>query len=743
MIIRKKYNLGGTNEDNNTTDMGSALGMGEKTKSGASEPSKPTTTNQSAYVTSTTPSPSAPKQPQQQKPARSGMFTNIKKYIERNRPSTVRMGQGLAQDAASRSKSIQDAIKKQQTDFRSRVEASRKKIEEAGQFGSEMVDTASNVISTPQVESQIKDINKRISNFQFTPDNDPRKYRANKAFADYEDFLKSYQQPTGDLNNQQLEDNLDFEKFVESQYGDNYDIPFIPYYNKVKEIADQRRNLQMELINLNNKLQNSPKTAGELAEYEQDIKRFNDLVSGAERYDNVLFNLSNQERATQDLMSRAQKLATLQGRREALRDVFGKRGSYTQGQSSLDNMLITNNQRLVDDIVKSASLEAKNAQEFLQDAYNKGRISQDQLRIENNKLAQDLQDKVSNAQLELEEGSELYRGLVKSLDEIEARLENGTYTEEDLVKKSEIENSMANYEGNVGLRGRARTGEGTFLRSIKDKIDTSFFYPYSKSKSSGEPLTDAELDYLGFKKDLLGEGTGYYNTSVSDKVNDMLRNIQIDPDTFGIQDVATLDDVARAQFLARLGGTSQEELDDYLLNEYGLGSSDLETIQDKYTMAEGDEYLTSKEELSSNDIKAITEISKAVGEDQQKVVDLMSNLKNVTNQMLKRERELKDQMNRSGWMGTGTYDAYISDRNRADSIRKSLLARLGSSVITSEGISDSDKFDAINTIEQNTKLPSKIGFVPPPRNIHIGGKSTGSRIFDEGKRFVRRVKDLF
>lgn len=693
MRIRKKYNLGGTNEDNNTTDMGSALGMGEETKSETSEPSKPTTTNQSAYVTSTTPSPSAPKQPQQQKPARSGMFTNVKKYIERNRPSTARMGQGLAQDAASRNKSIQDAITKQQTDFRSRVEASRKKIEEAGQFGSGVVDTASNIISTPKVESQIKDVNRRISNFQYTPENDPKNY-----LSAYDDFLNSYQQPTGDLNNQQLEDNLDFGRFVESQYGEDYRTD----YNELRDIADQRRNLQMELINLNNRLQNSPTTAGELAEYEQDIERFNNLVSGAERYDNVLFNLNNQERATQDLKNRAQKLATLQGRREALRDVFGKRGNYTQGQSSLDNMLITNNQRLVDDVVRSAKLEAKKAQEFLQDAYNKGRISQDQLRRENNKLVQDLQDKVSNAQLELEEGSELYRGLVESLDEIEARLENGTYTEEDLVKKAEIENSMANYEGNVGLRGRARTGEGTFLRSIKDKID------------SGEALTEAELDYLGFEKDLLGEGTGYYNTSVSDRVSDMLRNIQIDPDTFGIQDVATLDDVARAQFLARLGGTSQEELDDYLLNEYGLGSSDLETIEDKYTMAEGDEYLTSKGELSSNDIEAIKEISEAVKADQATVKGKLEELNSAMFFLNSSHRWLTSEAKKGHHFAPEHWNNYINRYNKVNKLREQLLGSLGSSVISSEGLSDSEKLEALNKVISSTQPPKKIANRPPP-----------------------------
>ena len=140
------------------------------------------------------------------------------------------------------------------------------------------------------------------------------------------------------------------------------------------------------------------------------------------------------------------------------------------------------------------------------------------------------------------------------------------------------------------------------IKSIQDKL------------ASGQGLSPEEMAVLGItEEDMLIKTP-----------EEMLRNIQINPESFGIQDVATSTDVARAEALARLSG--REDTDAFFANEMGIDPEAMKRIQARGTIQDGQDFATSYEELSDFEKKALEGVRGTVKEQQQAVKKLSNDI---------------------------------------------------------------------------------------------------------------------
>ena len=73
------------------------------------------------------------------KKAKSGMFTNIRKYINQNRGGGQRMSQAINKNVSNEASNIRQAIGKQQGDFMSRVNQNRQRMQDARGFGEQIL----------------------------------------------------------------------------------------------------------------------------------------------------------------------------------------------------------------------------------------------------------------------------------------------------------------------------------------------------------------------------------------------------------------------------------------------------------------------------------------------------------------------------------------------------------------------------------------------------------------------------
>lgn len=580
------------------------------------------------------------------KRAKSGMFTNLRKYINQNQAGAQNISSRLQQNASQENTKIQQAISKQKNDFASRVDSNRNRMQQAQQFGQQAVQQASAQESMPYLQQQAADKQERIDSFQ--PIN-------NQQVLDYQNYLQknqqgpmnfsqfadqnlgvtqnqqqlqqqqqTYQQEQDSLRNsiQNYGQNIDLnqafgqearmadfltgggggynsiyynqdqfnQKLLEGdediyryaqqkadqdaqtvQSMEEYVNRFYPnateqqinqsfpgyseaknrlesfqslkaqrdvrdqalqtqnetrdrlaglqdQYNRAQEqqrLFENKQQLEGELSQIQNKIDNAPEQLTE-----DDIKRFNDLRTGVERFDNAILNLSAESRQAQDIMDNAQRLQTNQGRREALRETFGAQGGYTSGQASLDNLILTGNKDATRDLIQNARSEAQETQNQLQEAFRQGRISQDELTRGTQALQRELEESISSA-------------------------------EQTLMSD---------------LESRVQSGEGTYIKELADKLN------------SGQGLSEEDMNILG----LTGEER--YNIDPTTLLS------QYDPTQYNIQDVANLTDVARAQSLARLSGEDQQTM---LLNEQEIANRNLR--------GEGDQQTRTLNELSAAD----------------------------------------------------------------------------------------------------------------------------------------------
>ena len=121
------------------------------------------------------------------------------------------------------------------------------------------------------------------------------------------------------------------------------------------------------------------------------LKRYQDITSGNERYDQASLNLEPQTNQIQGLASTAKDIERADVRRELLRNAIGGR-NYTSGKSALDELVMASSpesqQKLKQSIQgKSGALEAQAQAEKRKGFQTMGQMSQDQQQMVNDLAA--------------------------------------------------------------------------------------------------------------------------------------------------------------------------------------------------------------------------------------------------------------------------------------------------------------------------------------------------------------------
>jgi len=573
------------------------------------------------------------------KKASSGMFTNIRKYIDRNKPGAQRMSGKLQSNVSQQNQNIQQAVQKQQSDFMSRVNQNRQRMQEAQQFGQQTLQSAQTQESMPQLQQQQQGLQQRVDQFGNVADQTQNITQTQGQIAQqqgvydqaqqaYNQAQQAFQQSAQGLipvlNQIQSGTNTNYNRFgnITSQTPTYYsqdqlqsmamagDQQVLDSVNQAMMAEQQRvQELQMmqndpqaalELQEAQNRLntfqqyrdnlaaqtsaqqaqaselqrlqgfqetlgrtqeeqrlfQNKQQLQGELAEIqsrienapqsltEDDITRFNQLRTGIERFDDAILNLAEQRRGVEDLMGQARSLETSQGRRDLMRQEFGRQGGYTSGQAALDNLILTGDREAMRSLVENSRLQAQQAQDTLQAAFEQGRITQDEMARGTRQIQRDLQTGVEQAQSALQQG----------------------------------------------LENRARTGEGTFIRELQDKV------------ASGQGLSAEDMAILG----ITGE------QRFSQDPAQLLRNMQIDPEQFSVRDVANLTDVARADALARLSGEAAGE-NRFATEQLGIDDQARQAIEARNLAAPEEEFARTREELAPQDRAMVDQFVQNLG----------------------------------------------------------------------------------------------------------------------------------
>ena len=669
------------------------------------------------------------------KKASSGMFTNIRKYMDRNKPGAQQMGQKLQQNVSQQNPNIQQAVNKQETDFMSRVNQNRARLGQAQGFGQDVVKRAQIQEYKPQLEAQQQQLQQRADAIAPTYNQYVQSYaqqqEPQQSFEDYtkeqlgyetaqqqaQQSKQAYQDAVGNI--QGLQDQLSGLAIISKRSGRNFTPSGLEgygptYYDqasaqeqlskpntqflenaiytidkqasnitknaprnryggaiikpeqqaqldelqaKKQSILDyqqgvsstrtaqqeaasrlegiqsdlsssqeaqrlyqNKQNLQNELASIQDKIANAPEQLTDA-----EVQRFNNIRTGIERFDDAILNISEQKRQTEDLAKQAESLGTLQGRRDSMRKQFGAKGGYTAGQASLDNLIMTGDKQAMRELLSNSQKQAEQAQASVEDAFRQGNKTRDEMSRATRHIQEDLQTNVDQAQTKLLEGSKDYRELQGMQDlasmlegvdtnrlipgsqvttdinrardakvaEARKAMKEAGYTSEDIKRLQELQNMDFSPE-DIGLKGRAATGEGTIIRQLQDKL------------ASGQGLSAEELNLLGLTQD------NFYAQTPTE----MLQNIQIDPETFSIQDVATSQDVARASALARLAGGDS---DAYMQNQLGIEQGELKRIQSRGVMDEGDKFATTYDELSKAEKDALSGARGAVEQQQAEV----------------------------------------------------------------------------------------------------------------------------
>lgn len=584
----------------------------------------------------------------QQKQAKSGMFTNLRKYIEQNKQGAQNMSGRLQQNVSQQNQGIQQAIQKQQNDFMSRVNQNRQRLQEAQQFGQQAIQSAQTQESMPMLQQQQQDMQQRIGQFgnvtdqtqninQYTGQINTQQGVYDQAQQAYQQAQQQFQQsanqlvpflgqvqsgtqnqynrfmelqnqtPTyytedqlrsialvgdqkilGTLDQATLQEQQRIQQLQQSindplaaqqlqeaqdrlasfqQYRDTLSAQqqaqqaqsgaltqLESYRDQLNRANEQQRlytnkqQLQGELSDLEARIQNAPESLTE-----DDITRFNQLRTGIERFDDAILNLSEQRRGVQDLAAQVKTLGTSQGRRDLMRQEFGRQGGYTSGQAALDNLILTGDQNAMRELVQNSQLQAEQAQASLEQAFREGRVTQDEMARGTRQIQRDLQTGVEQAQTALQEG----------------------------------------------LANRAKTGEGTFIKELQDKL------------ASGQGLSQEDMATLGI--------TG--QERFTQDPAELLRNLQINPDDFSIQDVANLTDVARADALARLSGEAVGE-DRFLQEQLGINNISRKQIEARSLRADpAEEFTRTREELAPQDRAMVDDFLNKLGNAQFQSVD--------------------------------------------------------------------------------------------------------------------------
>lgn len=293
-----------------------------------------------------TPGPKpAPKQE-----ARSGMFTNIRKYVQANQPKAQQMGQKVSQGFQQKTGDIRNQFQQQQSQFQQQVEQNRKRMQEAEQFGQGQIDQAGNVTAQPPSQR---------------PPDFPR-----------------------------LEPQLD----QPPQYGIE---PWLKDPNWFSKFGKPDRFDSGRAIT--GTIEGEPSKITRPSQVQQpsqdDIKRFQQLTSDQAGFGDIGYDVGAQQREAQELQRSAESLDREEGLRRSLQSTFGAgREAYTQGMSGLDQMILGANKDVREQMATSAQQSAEALTGDIGEARKQALRDLSQLELGGTQLAESLKESLGAKQ---------------------------------------------------------------------------------------------------------------------------------------------------------------------------------------------------------------------------------------------------------------------------------------------------------------------------------------------------------
>jgi len=275
----------------------------------------------------------AAQQPTQQKSASSGMFTNIQKYVQKNKPQAQKMASAVTQNVGSQASEIAEQAKQKEAQMKESLAA-----------------------NTAAMEAQKKEAGQIVGGIMG---------------ADYDPTTGQYQAPASpELNRTQVVDSKQYVTGGQIHGGGMVQKPMQQNYGQVLPKLGESNIAPSEQKQV---------ITGEIPQLtpEEQQARFQELTKGPTGISQVgNLNIAQQNQRARALQQLAGTANTEMGRRGLLQDTFRQGGKeYTQGMGSLDQLITSGDQQARDALVTGVQEQAKGLQGKLGDIVQQSNIA--------------------------------------------------------------------------------------------------------------------------------------------------------------------------------------------------------------------------------------------------------------------------------------------------------------------------------------------------------------------------------
>jgi hypothetical protein len=317
----------------------------------------------------------AAQQPTQQKSASSGMFTNIQKYVQKNKPQAQKMASAVTQNVGSQASEIAQQAKQKEAQMKESLAANTAAMEaqkkEAGQIVGGIMG-ANYDTTTGQFQAQ-------PAQPQVTPE--MQQQPAQQSEQQHIPTLESQQTIVGEMK--EADDAYRNKQIVNpyegKQAGDVIIRPKKDQWGRF--VGTEEVTITQEMIDNYGKPLGGTTNQPVLTPEEQQA-RFQELMQGPTGISQVgNLNIAQQNQRARALQQLAGTANTEMGRRGLLQDTFRQGGKeYTQGMGSLDQLITSGDQQAREALVTGVQEQATGLQDQLQQVSseaNKAKMAQD------------------------------------------------------------------------------------------------------------------------------------------------------------------------------------------------------------------------------------------------------------------------------------------------------------------------------------------------------------------------------
>lgn len=454
----------------------------------AQAPSQPSTVQ--AGMSST--QAGAAQQPTQQKSASSGMFTNIQKYVQKNKPQAQKMASAVTQNVGSQASEIAQQAKDKEAQMQQSLQANQQAMQQQQQEAAAIAGQTSGMNYNQQTGMWESD------GRQFdTSQGDSGKWVDIQQPAQPEVTPEMAQQPEqqptaggiAGINKDPFSQNYD--NWVQSTLGDKYD----SYQEELNAI--QNRQIPMD---------HGPGSANEQAgqQIQADIEALNERYGvgrdtyGQQRYQELMqgpagisqvgnLNIAQQNQKARALQQLAGTANTEMGRRGLLQDTFRQGDQeYTQGMGSLDQLITSGDEQAREALVTGVQEQAQGLQDQLQQVgsdANKAKMAQDM-------AMQQFGTDISQL------GADAQAAIIGQVDEQVAAEKAALNEQMDAMK-----------EAAMGQFNQKYADETEFYKAIMGQFAPEW------SKAGNRDWQD----YMSMQHNLLGSGDGGFLKAIQDR----------------------------------------------------------------------------------------------------------------------------------------------------------------------------------------------------------------------------------